>query len=160
MDKTGFVEYLADIYEHSPWVAECAELRRPYPTVATLVATMQACVERATRDAQLSLIRAHPELAGKLAIRDELTTASRSEQAAAGLNNCSETEFSILSKLNQAYREKFNFPFIVAVRGMNRSDIITAMTQRIANTLSREIEAALHEIGRIANFRLNDIVAD
>jgi 2-oxo-4-hydroxy-4-carboxy-5-ureidoimidazoline decarboxylase len=158
LDQAGFVACLADIYEHSPWVAECASLLRPYADIVSLAAAMQTCVQSADPAAQLTLIRAHPELAGKLAVSGGLTAASRSEQAVAGLNNCSPEEFATLTALNNAYQAKFAFPFIVAVRGMHRADIITAMQHRIANTPEQEVVAALQQIGRIAQFRLNDLL--
>ena len=160
LTQTDFVACLSDIYEHSPWLAECADWQRPFASVASLAAAMQACVERADQGAQLALIRVHPELTGKLAMRGELTTSSQAEQAAAGLNNCTEAEFTALSQLNHTYQQKFNFPFIVAVRGMNRIDIISAMTQRLTHTTEQEIDAALRQIGRIAQFRLNDLITD
>lgn len=160
LDQASFIACLSNIYEHSPWVAECANLQRPYASTTSLAVAMQTCVESANRPMQLGLIRAHPELAGKLAINDNLTTASQSEQAAAGLNHCTPEEFAILSELNCAYQTKFDFPFIVAVRGMQRADIIAAMQQRLINTPDCEINTALHEIGRIANFRLNDVLTD
>lgn len=160
LDQASFIACLSNIYEHSPWVAKCASLQRPYASPTRLAAVMQACVETAGRSTQLGLIRAHPELAGKLAINGNLTAASQSEQAAAGLNHCTPEEFAILSELNRAYQAKFDFPFIVAVRGMQRADIISAMQQRLINTPDCEINTALYEIGRIANFRLNDMLSD
>ncbi|MDR3392858.1 MAG: 2-oxo-4-hydroxy-4-carboxy-5-ureidoimidazoline decarboxylase [Sulfuriferula sp.] len=158
LDQAGFIACLADIYEHSPWVAECASRQRPYVDVASLAAAMQACVQAADPATQLTLIRAHPELAGKLAVSGGLTAASRSEQAAAGLNHCSPEEFATLTALNNAYQAKFAFPFIVAVRGMQRADIIAAMQRRLSNTPEQEVVAALQQIGRIAQFRLNDLL--
>lgn len=160
LDDPAFVDRLAAIYEHSPWVAICASLHRPFRSIAHLASTMQACIEAADRTTQLTLIRAHPELAGKLAVRGELTAASLSEQAGAGLNNCSETEFTQLSDLNRIYQAKFDFPFIVAVRGMRRADIIATMEKRIRNTIEQEIDTALTEIGRIADFRLRDLITE
>lgn len=160
LDQSAFVTGLAAIYEHSPWVAEYASLHRPYATVASLASAMRACVEAADRATQLRLIRAHPELAGKLAVSGELTAASLSEQVSAGLNNCSEAEFAHLTELNRIYQAKFDFPFIVAVRGMSRADIIAAMEKRVMNTIEQEIDTALNEIGRIAGFRLRDLIAD
>lgn len=160
LDQASFIACLSNIYEHSPWVAECASLQRPFANTTSLAAVMQACVESADRPMQLGLIRAHPELAGKLAINGNLTADSQSEQAAAGLNHCTPAEFATLSELNCAYQAKFDFPFIVAVRGMQRADIIAAMQRRLMNTTDCEINTALYEIGRIANFRLNDMLTD
>jgi len=160
LDQASFIALLANIYEHSPWVAECASFQRPYTEIASLATAMRECVRSADRSVQLTLIRAHPELAGKLAIKGSLTAASRSEQAAAGLNNCTAEEFALLSSLNRTYQERFNFPFIVAVRDMNKARIIAGMEARLTNTVDQEIVTALNEIGRIANFRLYDMIAD
>lgn len=160
LSQQAFIACLSDIYEHSSWVAECVSSQHPFPDVASLANAMQACVQSADRPAQLKLIRAHPELAGKLAIKGDLTSASLSEQATAGLNDCTPKEFTRLVELNRTYQAKFDFPFIVAVRGMRRADIIAAMEKRVMNTLEQEISTALNEIGRIANFRLNDRLTD
>ena len=119
---------------------------------------MCATLAAADLDAKLALIRAHPELAGKLAIRGELTDASTREQAGAGLNLCSPDEFARLTALNSAYNTRFGFPFILAVRGHDRSSIIANMTQRIDNDCEVEIATALAQIERIAGFRLRDLV--
>ena len=160
LERSRFIACLSDIYEHSPWVAECASLQRPYHTVAELATAMQTCVIGADAAAQLRLIRAHPELAGKLAMQGELTLASLSEQTGAGLHNCTATELSSLTALNLAYRQKFDFPFIIAVRGLTRTDIIQALKIRLTCTVQKEIQTALDEIGHIARFRLLDRIAD
>jgi len=159
LDKVAFVEHLAGIYEHSPWVAESAGQKRPFATIADLHAAMHDAVLSAGAERQLALIRAHPELAGKLAAA-ELTEASRGEQASAGIDRCTAEERAQLQELNRRYREKFDFPFIVAVRGLNWRDIIARVTQRLANEREREIATALAEIGRIAQFRLADAVRE
>ena len=160
LEQTAFISCLSGVYEHSPWVAEHASLRRPFASVVELAAAMHACVLTAGKPEQLALIRAHPELAGKLAIVGELTAASRLEQSAAGLDKCTPQEFARISELNHAYQEKFGFPFIIAVRDMTKAGIISAMEQRIAHPFDREINAALDEIMHIACFRLKDIVID
>lgn len=158
MDRDAFVASLGGIYEHSPWVAERAWHARPFGCRDTLHAAMQDAVAAASRDEQLALIRAHPELAGRLAVAGELTDASRSEQAGAGLDRCTPEEFARMQALNAAYREKFDFPFIVAVRGLTRAHIIAQMEKRLANTAEQEFGACLAEIGRIAGFRLHDLI--
>ncbi|WP_413438271.1 2-oxo-4-hydroxy-4-carboxy-5-ureidoimidazoline decarboxylase [Sulfuriferula sp. GW1] len=160
LEQRSFISCLSGVYEHSPWVAEHASLRRPFASVGELAAAMHACVLAASEPQQLALIRAHPELAGKLAIDGGLTAASRLEQSAAGLDKCTPHEFARISGLNQAYQAKFGFPFIIAVRGMSGTAIIAAMEQRLAHPFDREICTALDEIGRIASFRLNDLVID
>jgi 2-oxo-4-hydroxy-4-carboxy-5-ureidoimidazoline decarboxylase len=111
-------------------------------------------------EAQLALIRAHPELAGKAAIRGELTADSSREQAGAGLDQCSAEEYSELTALNAAYHQKFGFPFILAVRGHDRSSIITQMRERLSRPTAVELAECLAQIERIAGFRLADAVRD
>jgi 2-oxo-4-hydroxy-4-carboxy-5-ureidoimidazoline decarboxylase len=159
LDEEDFVERIGGIYEHSPWVAEAAWQHRPFASVAALHAAMHDAVLSSGAERQLALIRAHPELAGKLAAA-ELTEASRGEQVSAGLDRCTAGERAQLQDLNRRYREKFDFPFIVAVRGLNWSDIIARATLRLADDREREIATALAEIGRIARFRLADALPE
>ncbi|PJG59180.1 2-oxo-4-hydroxy-4-carboxy-5-ureidoimidazoline decarboxylase [Aeromonas cavernicola] len=157
--SASFIEHLADIFEHSPWVAEGALATRPYSGIDELHQAMVNVVECADLAQQLALIRAHPELAGKAAIRGELTAASTNEQQGAGLNACSAEEFQQLQYLNQRYNEQFGFPFIIAVKGHNRESIIQAFTQRLANSREQEIKTALTQIYQIAYFRLHALLA-
>ena len=156
--QTEFTAALGGIFEHSPWIPEATWPRRPFASVDALHAALCATLAAADLDAKLALIRAHPELAGKLAIRGELTDASTREQAGAGLNLCSPEEFARLTELNSAYNTRFGFPFILAVRGHDRSSIIANMGQRIDNDRDTEIATALAQIERIAGFRLRDLV--
>jgi len=160
LDRAAFVARLGHVYEHSPWIAERAWQERPFGSIPGLWSAMQRSVEAAARDEQLALIRAHPELAGKLAIAGELTDASRAEQSSAGLDRCTPEEFAQFQALNAGYRRKFEFPFIVAVRGLDRSEILARLAQRVGNDPAREFSTCLQEIGRIARFRLEDLVAD
>jgi 2-oxo-4-hydroxy-4-carboxy-5-ureidoimidazoline decarboxylase len=153
MEQPEFVARLAGIYEHSPWVAERAFAARPFKGVESLHAAMQAAMLAGTAEEKLALIRAHPELLGKLEAA-RLTQSSRAEQAGAGLDRCTPEEKSRMQALNTSYREKFGFPFIVAVKGLDWAGIIARMHARLPNTREREIETALAEIGRIARFRL------
>jgi 2-oxo-4-hydroxy-4-carboxy-5-ureidoimidazoline decarboxylase len=160
LDAAAFTARLGGIYEHSPWIAQRAWPLRPFASVQGLHAAMQDIVNAAQRSEKLELIRAHPELAGRLAMAGQLTDASRSEQSAAGLNRCTPEEFALLQKLNAAYRGKFGFPFIVAVRGLTRAKIIASLQQRLDNTQEQELAACMQEIGRIARFRLQDLIED
>lgn len=157
-DRGTFVTAFGGIYEHSPWVAERAFAQAPFASVAGLHAAMSAAVRDATAAEQLALIRAHPQLAGRAAIRGELTEASTREQQGAGLDQCSPAEYARLTTLNAAYEEKFGFPFIIAVRGHTRASIIEAMQARLANDIAHEHAEALRQIDRIAGFRLQDLV--
>ncbi len=159
LSQADFTTALAGIFEHSPWIPEATWPRRPFASVDELHAQMCATLAAADLDAKLALIRAHPELAGKLAIRGELTDASLREQAGAGLNECSPEEFARLTALNAAYIARFGFPFILAVRGHTRDSIIANMAARVANEREVEINTALAQIERIAGFRLRDLVA-
>ncbi|PWT74763.1 MAG: OHCU decarboxylase [Proteobacteria bacterium] len=160
LDRAAFARSLGHIYEHSPWVGERAWSARPFASIQALWSAMQQVVERAGNDEQLALIRAHPELAGKLAIAQQLTTDSRVEQAGAGLDRCTPEEFAQFQALNKAYREKFGFPFIVAVRGLDRSTILERMRQRVNHSTEQEFATCLREIGRIARFRLDDLIEE
>lgn len=145
MNKDQFVQKYGSIYEHSPWVAEAAFGAEDIP------AAMRRAVDQAGHDKQLILIRAHPDLGEKL---DTLTASSVSEQQGAGLNQCSPEEFAEFQKLNTAYKEKFGFPFIVAVKGLNRQDILDRFRQRIDHDRETEFSTAMEQIHRIAHFRL------
>jgi 2-oxo-4-hydroxy-4-carboxy-5-ureidoimidazoline decarboxylase len=157
LDHAGFLDRVGGVYEHSSWVAELVWGMRPFATVESLHAAMQHAVTSSACERQIELIRAHPELLGKLAAA-ELTEASRGEQASAGLDRCTAEERLRLQALNQSYREKFGFPFVVAVRGLNWSDIIARLSVRLAHERDPEISIAIAEIGRIARFRLGDII--
>jgi 2-oxo-4-hydroxy-4-carboxy-5-ureidoimidazoline decarboxylase len=159
LDRAAFVRLLGGIYEHSPWVADRAYERGPFLSFDALAEALQDVVLYAPRDEQLALIRAHPELAGKAAIAGQMTAHSQSEQAGAGLNACSPAEFAKLQQLNAAYGAKFGFPFVLAVKGHTRASIIAAFEQRLGNDRDSEIAEAVRQIGRIARFRLEALVA-
>jgi OHCU decarboxylase len=158
MDASDFVEALAGVFEHSPWVAAAVTGDRPFADRATLHRAMCDAMACAGEDAQLALIRSHPELAGRAAIAGELTEHSAREQQGAGLDRCTPDEYKSLQALNTAYRERFGFPFIVAVRGHTRQSIIAALRERLANDPDEERREALAQIGRIAGFRLADLI--
>jgi len=159
MPEAEFIKVLGGIYEHSPWFAEAAAKQRPFANAAELAAALRSAVDAAGQDAQVKLVRAHPELAGKAAVRGELTAESTREQAGAGLDQCTAEEFQRLQDLNTAYNRKFGFPFILAVRGYDRHGIIDAFARRIENEPAVELQTCINQIHRIAQFRLNDLVS-
>jgi 2-oxo-4-hydroxy-4-carboxy-5-ureidoimidazoline decarboxylase len=159
LDHERFVARLGHLFEHSPWVAERVWAERPFATPEQLHARMVAVVARASREEQLALIRAHPELLGRLPQATPLSEESIREQGAAGLQEANEAELAKLSSLNAAYREKFGFPFILAVRGVGRAQVLASLTARVVNAPEREFAQCLTEIGRIARFRLEDLLA-
>lgn len=158
LSAQAFVNVLGGVFEHSPWVAQDVLDQRPFKSVAALHHAMKTCVAAAGTEAQLRLIRAHPELAGKAAVRGELTAESASEQSGAGLDQCSEQEFAQLTALNQAYREKFGFPFIIAVRGLDRDGIIQAFERRLGNSYDEEFAECLAQIYTIGELRLQTLI--
>lgn len=153
-----FVAALGAIFEHSPWIAARTAQARPFTSRVQLLDAMCAVIAVAAPDEQLKLIRAHPELAGKAAIRKQLTVESGREQRGAGLDSCTPIEFARLQELNQAYNARFGFPFILAVRGHTPASIIGEFEQRIEHDVAAEQAVALHQIGRIGGFRLADAV--
>ncbi|TDR38717.1 2-oxo-4-hydroxy-4-carboxy-5-ureidoimidazoline decarboxylase [Tahibacter aquaticus] len=159
LDRAAFTAQLGGIFEHSPWVAERAWPQRPFASLDALHAAMSAVVAQASSAEQFALIRAHPELAGKAALRGELTDDSRREQHGAGLDQCSAEEYARLHQLNSDYSTKFGFPFIIAVRGHDRSSIIAQMAARLGNTRAAELAEALRQIERIAQIRLQAMTA-
>ncbi|MCY1285818.1 Uric acid degradation bifunctional protein [compost metagenome] len=160
LSREAFVEAFADIYEHSPWVAEKAfDLGQDerIDEIDGLHQRMADLLLSASREAQLALINAHPDLAGKAAVRGELTEASTNEQAGAGIHECTAEEFARFTELNDAYKAKFGFPFIMAVKGSNRHQILAAFEERIHNSPEAEFNRALAEINKIALFRLQQM---
>lgn len=155
-----FVATFADIYEHSPWVAEKAYdlgLDDSVNQIEVLHQRMADLLLSADKATQLALINAHPDLAGKAAVRGELTEASTSEQSGAGIHQCTAEEFQRFTELNDAYKAKFAFPFIMAVKGSNRHQILAAFEERIHNSMQAEFTRALAEINKIALFRLQTL---
>jgi len=151
-----FVLRYGGIYEHSPWVATRVQavLADTVVDVELLASLMADCVDNASVEAQLELIRAHPDLAGKAQVAGELTADSSEEQSRAGLDQCTAQEFEKFQSLNAAYKEKFGFPFIMAVRESTRGEILEAFAARIENDHDLEFETALQEIHKIARLRL------
>ena len=139
------------LFEHSPWVEARADAR---PSSGDRHADLMAVVHEATREEQLALIRAHPELAGKAAVDGMLTGASAAEQASAGLDRLTHAEFDRFHALNAAWRDKFGFPFIICVRLTDKAGILAAMERRLGNDRETEIATALDEIGKIVRLRL------
>ncbi len=154
-----FIAAYGSVFESSPWVAEAV-----WPQVASglfdyaesMGDYMQAAVADATDEQRLALLRAHPDLAGKAALAGTLTKDSAAEQRSAGLDACTPEELAEFHRLNAAYKDKFGFPFIIAVRGKTRHDILAAFRARLPNSSEQEMWTALEQVGRIAQLRLND----
>lgn len=158
LDQAAFTRQLADIFEHSPWVPERAWAHRPFTTLDALHQCMVTVVRQASTAEKQALVRAHPELAGKQAEAGTLTASSTHEQRGAGLDQCSPEELHRLRTLNAHYMEKFDFPFIIAVKGRNRYQIMDAIETRLTHSPETEFQACLDEIAQIARFRLESLL--
>ena len=159
MDKGEIIDLLKSIYEHSAWVPErlLSQNISEIKTKEELQLMMQNIVDNASKIEKLNLIKAHPELGKKLKKQEKLTKFSEEEQKSAGLDQCSDQEFEILTNLNNEYRSKFEFPFIIAVRGLGKNQIIDNMKKRVNNSKSQEFETAINEIHKIAKLRIKDL---
>ena len=154
LDRAGFVDTVGWIFEHSPWVAERAFDARPFAGVDALHQAMLEQVERATFAERLALLKAHPDLGA----RARLSAASTEEQSGAGLDSLTPSEFEQLQRLNAAYRARFGFPFLLAVKGSTKHDVLRALQARMGSSPEDEYREALRQVYRIARFRLEDIV--
>ncbi|MDJ0653971.1 MAG: 2-oxo-4-hydroxy-4-carboxy-5-ureidoimidazoline decarboxylase [Xanthomonadales bacterium] len=153
MGREEFLQQFGAIYESSPWVAEAAWEGRP-PDLEAVRRELAAAVDHSSDQRKLALIRAHPDLAGRAARAGTLTQSSTREQTGAGLDQCSDEEYEAFQQLNQAYHEKFGFPFVIAVSGLDRRQILAAFRTRLENDRDREFKTALQQIHRIAAIRL------
>jgi 2-oxo-4-hydroxy-4-carboxy-5-ureidoimidazoline decarboxylase len=158
-DCAAFTAALGHLFEHSPWVAEETWPERPFRDRAQLHAALCARLRAAPRERQLALIRAHPDLAGRLARQRQLTAESTREQASAGLDRLTDDELATFVRLNAAYTEKFGFPFIICARLNAKDAIVHAMRRRVENDPAAEFDAALAEIAKIAQLRLADTLS-
>ena len=152
LERAQFVAAIGWVFEHSPWVAERAWAVRPFANVEQLHRAMVERVERALPEEQLALLRAHPDLG----TRARVSEASSVEQAGAGLDQLTPSEFERLRVLNEAYRDKFGFPFLFAVKGSTKHDILDALERRVQSSREEEYLVALDQVYRIARFRLED----
>ncbi|MGC3959281.1 MAG: 2-oxo-4-hydroxy-4-carboxy-5-ureidoimidazoline decarboxylase [Verrucomicrobiota bacterium] len=152
-----FVRIVGPVFEHSPWIAEAAWAKRPFANVEALHAAMCEIVRAAGEEKQLVLIRAHPDLVGKLALAGQLTKESTGEQASAGLDRLTAQEVELFQQNNAAYKAKFGFPFIICARLNKKDAILNGFKVRLNNSREQEIQAALTEIFKIAELRLRDL---
>ena len=153
-----FVRALGGAFETSPWVAERAWSARPFASVRELHRAMTEVVRKASAEERLGLLRAHPDLAGKAARAGRMGDFSKREQGGAGLDRLSDEEYGRFGALNQAYRERFGFPFIICVRNHAKASILEAFERRLGNPMETEIQAALEEVFEIARYRLEALV--
>lgn len=156
MARDEFISVFGTVFEHSPWAAELAYEDKPFATRDELRDSLAEAVMNSGKDAQLALLRAHPELGS----RDRMANASEREQEAAGITRADEERRARMLSLNSAYREKFDFPFIVAVKGLTPDDILDNMQERIGNSEDDEFQECLSQVMRIAGFRVEALVME
>ncbi len=158
MDQAIWTEVLGKIYEHSPWIAEQTWHERPFASVPGLARALFTTVTNAPAERQIALIQAHPDLAGKAAIAGDLTRESASEQSSVGLDRLTPDEYATFTNLNTAYRERFDFPFVICVREHTRQSILDNFVLRLQHSREQERATALEEIRKIAGLRLHDLI--
>ncbi|MEL6062109.1 MULTISPECIES: 2-oxo-4-hydroxy-4-carboxy-5-ureidoimidazoline decarboxylase [unclassified Methylobacterium] len=158
MEEAAFVALLGGVFEHAAWVARAVAPQRPFAGLADLHAAMMRALRAAPADAQLTFLNGHPELAGPEARARVLTADSASEQGSAGLDRMAEAEAAAFARLNAAYRARFGFPFIIAVRGRGRAEILTVFEARLGRDPAAERETALAEVAQITRMRLDRLI--
>ena len=157
--RDDFVASLANIFEYSPWIAEQAAAARPFSGVKALLAAMKDAVDRAPADQRMALIKAHPDLANKTQRAAGLTAESTSEQNSLGLDRLSDAEYEAFERVNNAYRAKFGFPYIVCVRRHTKDSVLRDFERRLPNDVATETQTSIDEICRIAALRLDQLVS-
>jgi OHCU decarboxylase len=158
LPREEFVRIVGPVFEHSPWIAEAAWVKRPFDSADQLRAVLRQTVLDASGSQKLALIRAHPDLVGRAALAGTLTRESTGEQASAGLNKLTAEEIAAFQKFNAAYREKFGFPFVICARLNKKEAILAGFAARLHNSPEQEVAAALGEIFKIAELRLHDLI--
>ena len=156
LSRSEFIEIFANIFEKTKWIAEKLYNQKPFDDFKDLCSKMLGIFETAGKETQLKILRVHPDLADKVTV-NLLTSNSRSEQSNAGLDQCSEEEFNEFKNLNKSYRQKYGFPFVIAVKGKNKIEILSEFRKRILNSVDEEFNEAIIQVGKIANLRLNEI---
>ena len=156
--QAEFVAALGNIFEHSPWIAEQAAAERPFAGIRSLFAAMKEAVDHAPQEGRLALIKSHPDLANKTQRAAGLTADSDAEQNSAGLDRLSDAEYDAFERVNNAYRAKFGFPYIVCVRRRTKDSILRDFERRLPNDANAEMQASVGEIFRIATLRLDQLV--
>ena len=154
LSKADFISIFGNIFEKTEWVAEKCYESKPYNNLDELVSKMMKIFENSEKEKHLEILNSHPDLA----VEKKLTKDSKNEQKNASLNQCTDEEFVEFKKLNEEYKKKFGFPFIVAVKGKNKEEILNSFRQRITNNINLEFEEAKKQVKKIASFRLGEII--
>ncbi len=154
LSKPDFISIFGNIFEKTEWIAQKSYDLKPYKNFEELFSKMMEIFENTNKENHLKILNAHPDLA----VEKKLTKDSKNEQKNASLNQCTDEEFAEFKKLNEEYKKKFDFPFIIAVKGKNKEEILNSFRQRITNNINLEFEEAKRQVKRIASFRLSEII--
>tara|TARA_Y100001960_G_scaffold93601_1_gene100843 strand:+ start:41 stop:535 length:495 start_codon:yes stop_codon:yes gene_type:complete len=154
LNKSEFLSTFGNVFEKTEWIAEKCYDSKPYNNVQELVNKMMEVFENSIKEKHLEILNSHPDLA----VKKKLTKESENEQANANLNQCTNEEYEEFNKLNEKYKKKFGFPFIIAVKGKNKDEILNSFRQRITNNINLEFEEAKKQVKKIATFRLSEII--
>ena len=154
LSKTEFISIFGNIFEKTEWIAERCYESKPYNNLDELVSKMMKIFENIEKERHLEILNSHPDLV----VEKRLTENSKNEQKNASLNQCSDKEFLEFKNLNEEYKKKFGFPFIIAVKGKNKEEILNSFRQRITNNINLEFEEAKKQVKKIASFRLGEII--
>ncbi|MGI8966100.1 MAG: 2-oxo-4-hydroxy-4-carboxy-5-ureidoimidazoline decarboxylase [Limisphaerales bacterium] len=160
LSREEFIRLIGPVFEHSPWITEATWEKRPFANLDQVHFGLCQTVWNANEAEKIKLIQAHPDLVGRAALSGTLTSESNREQTSAGLDKLSPDEIAEFQKLNQNYRDKFNFPFVICARLNKKEAILTGFEKRLQNSREEEIKTALEEISKIAYLRLQDMVAN
>ena len=158
LDKEHFVAALAGLFEGPPWIVKQSWDARPFVSTEALYQTLCDIMFNAPLEQQIALLQAHPDLVGRAALAGTLTPASTSEQASAGLDRLSPSEIATFTELNQAYWNRFGFPFVICVRENKKASILAGFSERLHHSRTQEVEIALAEVAKICSFRLHDLI--
>ena len=154
LSKSDFISIFGNVFEKTEWIAQKSYDSKPYKNFEELFSKMVEIFENSNKESHIKILNAHPDLA----IEKRLTEDSKNEQQNASLNQCTEKEFIEFKKLNEEYKKKFRFPFIIAVKGKNKEEILNSFRQRITNNINSEFEEAKKQVKKIASFRLSEII--
>ena len=154
LSKSDFISIFGNVFEKTEWIAQKSYDSKPYKNFEELFSKMMEVFENSNKESHIKILNAHPDLA----VEKKLTKDSKNEQKNASLNQCTEKEFIEFKKLNEEYKKKFRFPFIIAVKGKNKEEILNSFRQRITNNINLEFEEAKKQVKKIANFRLSEII--
>jgi OHCU decarboxylase len=152
--KSDFISIFGNVFEKTQWIAEKAYDSKPYKNFEELFSKMMEIFENSKKERHLEILNAHPDLA----VEKKLTEDSKNEQKNASLNQCTDEEFIEFRKLNNEYKKKFGFPFIIAVKGKNKEEILNNFRQRLINNINLEFKEAKKQVKKIASFRLSEII--